>query len=611
MRPEDMSHHTFTGIDAPNTTPVPDVYFDLLFPRLGKGSLKVLLYLVRRTFGFKRDSDTVSLSQICHGIRHRDGTILDRGTGLTRSTATAAIRDLEDMGVIVARRGVSNRGDPAVTHYTLRFRERMTLDHLLQAESPAQGYRFPGIDSPNTTPVPDIYFDLLLPDLGLAEWRVLLYVVRRTLGFKKLCDTISLDQFCTGITTRLGTRLDYGTGLTRSAVSAALGSLAQHNVLLRQRVRDAQGGDGVSVYSLTMHSDAREALTAVLGCVAGQRLANDDTMLGQRANRQKPMGVVQSDQGGGLQIDCPDTPGAALQTPMAWGSGRGTKGSGGLKPAGVGEADYPEEPKRTTPSTPDQPPVVQIAHPQETGKQKTDQQEMERDSVLQTATALLAQIASDLGVPGAASAYVGRLRDLVRSTGTAAPDLYDALIDAWKATRRKTCQNALNRPDAALAYFYTVLCDRLGESTTQDQSPEKRGVGNSQHASARIGQGAHASHTPHVDGPVASPAAALFPLQDPDFLQHVERHCGRDLPDQQPWQMILRGLADTLNRTNFTRWFTRTALVDSGLFLLIAVPDDRCVQWLATGLAAAIGREARVSGEERNVRFITLAELAG
>jgi len=96
------------------------------------------------------------------GIRKRDGTILDRGTGLSRHAAARAIRDLEEMGVITATRGVSADGDPAPTYYQLRFRDALSVHDLLRprAES-AAGFHFPGIDSPNTTPVPDIYFDYL------------------------------------------------------------------------------------------------------------------------------------------------------------------------------------------------------------------------------------------------------------------------------------------------------------------------------------------------------------------------------------------------------------------------------------------------------------------
>jgi hypothetical protein len=293
------SRAPFPGIEAPNTTPVPDVYFDVLFPHLGKGPLKVLLYLVRRIFGFKKEGDTISLSQICEGIRRRDGTALDRGTGLSRQAATRAVREL---GVIVARRDVSERGDPAPTFYTLRFREQLSVQDLLRPSPSQPGYRFPGIDSPNTTPVPDIYFDLLLPELGLAEWQVLLYVIRRTLGFKKLSDAISVDQFTRGITTQAGLRLDAGTGLSRSNVHEALNRLVMRNVLTRRRVRDARTGDGVSIFSLTMRDEVREALGHDLGMAPGPLL---EASTGGRVLESDHPGVSQRDHPGVLQAHHP------------------------------------------------------------------------------------------------------------------------------------------------------------------------------------------------------------------------------------------------------------------------------------------------------------------
>ena len=55
---------------------------------------------------------------------------------------------------------------------------------------------FPGYTSPNYTQVPDELFDRQLPDLSGAELKVLLYIMRRTFGFKKDADNISLNQIC-------------------------------------------------------------------------------------------------------------------------------------------------------------------------------------------------------------------------------------------------------------------------------------------------------------------------------------------------------------------------------------------------------------------------------
>lgn len=44
----------FFGFKSPNYTTVPDELFDILLPRLSGAELKVLLYIVRRTFGWKK-----------------------------------------------------------------------------------------------------------------------------------------------------------------------------------------------------------------------------------------------------------------------------------------------------------------------------------------------------------------------------------------------------------------------------------------------------------------------------------------------------------------------------------------------------------------------------
>src|SRR5436305_14963330 len=96
----------FGGFVAPRYTPTPDQLFDeLLAPgRLTEAELRVLLYIVRRTFGWKKDSDTISLAQITDGIVKRDGTRLDWGAGVAKSSAVRAVKGLEAKGVIVAQR---------------------------------------------------------------------------------------------------------------------------------------------------------------------------------------------------------------------------------------------------------------------------------------------------------------------------------------------------------------------------------------------------------------------------------------------------------------------------------------------------------------------------
>lgn len=119
-----MSEHLqFPGFTPPYYTQVPDEVFDVLLPDLTGAELKVLLYIIRRTFGFKKDHDDIGLDQLTHGITRHDGTPLDRGTGLTRETVITATRGLVAKGVILADRRTTPAGKDLPTTYRLRYRE--------------------------------------------------------------------------------------------------------------------------------------------------------------------------------------------------------------------------------------------------------------------------------------------------------------------------------------------------------------------------------------------------------------------------------------------------------------------------------------------------------
>ncbi len=113
---EPQAIRQFPGFRSPNYTMVPDDLFDDLMAGLSGAELKVLLYIIRRTFGFKKHSDDISLNQICQGIKARNGRLLDRGTGLSRSTVKVALQALLAKSVIVAaHRSSAERGFEATT----------------------------------------------------------------------------------------------------------------------------------------------------------------------------------------------------------------------------------------------------------------------------------------------------------------------------------------------------------------------------------------------------------------------------------------------------------------------------------------------------------------
>jgi len=112
--------------------------------------------------------------------------------------------------------------------------------------------RFTGYSSPNYTPIPDLLLDEHLAFLSEKELKVLLYICRRTFGFKKDTDDISIEQMVNGITRKDGERLDYGTGLSRPSVTKAVQSLEAKNFIIKICRRNPKGGDLSSTYQLNV-----------------------------------------------------------------------------------------------------------------------------------------------------------------------------------------------------------------------------------------------------------------------------------------------------------------------------------------------------------------------
>jgi len=125
---------TFGGVETLNGTQIPDAYFDEVMAPLGPSAFTVLMYVSRRTFGFKRHSDQISLDQICHGIvttevRDADGTVikparqLDHGTGLAKSTVVRALDRLIAAGLIRKRHNVDPRRGQLANTYGIVFKD--------------------------------------------------------------------------------------------------------------------------------------------------------------------------------------------------------------------------------------------------------------------------------------------------------------------------------------------------------------------------------------------------------------------------------------------------------------------------------------------------------
>jgi phage replication O-like protein O len=143
-----------------------------------------------------------------------------------------------------------------------------------------------GFDPPYYTQVPDAVFDVWLARLSGAELKVLLYIIRRTFGFKKQSDPISLDQMVSGIVKKDGTRLDHGAGLARSSVQRAVDSLVARRLIVAEHNQGADGGDKPRIYSLVMRgtdyryrgSDSEHPPMPILGTTGAAQSVPQETV---------------------------------------------------------------------------------------------------------------------------------------------------------------------------------------------------------------------------------------------------------------------------------------------------------------------------------------------
>lgn len=84
----------------PNFTQFPNVILDELLSELSDAELKCICYIVRRTYGFQRETDKIALSQFETGLISHNGVRLDYGTGMSKRSIIRALKSLEDRSII-------------------------------------------------------------------------------------------------------------------------------------------------------------------------------------------------------------------------------------------------------------------------------------------------------------------------------------------------------------------------------------------------------------------------------------------------------------------------------------------------------------------------------
>ena len=130
------------------------------------------------------------------------------------------------------------------------------MEHNTKPPNPAIGSHenvivsFEGYGDPNYTQIPDRFLDEQMHDLSGAEVKVMLYIFRRTYGFKKRADAISYAQLLNGITTHDGRKLDYGAGVSNGSLAKALAALEERGYIFRHRQYGEDGSNLATVYEL-------------------------------------------------------------------------------------------------------------------------------------------------------------------------------------------------------------------------------------------------------------------------------------------------------------------------------------------------------------------------
>ncbi len=114
------AYHTTEQAATTGYTRISDIIIDRWMPRLSGARFKIVMYIARRTYGFGKDSDRVSTPQMVHGIKKADGTVLDEGTGLDRSTVIRECKWLASEGVL-HKMGVKSGGQHMTNLWALNL----------------------------------------------------------------------------------------------------------------------------------------------------------------------------------------------------------------------------------------------------------------------------------------------------------------------------------------------------------------------------------------------------------------------------------------------------------------------------------------------------------
>ena len=140
------------GLNQKRYVMVPWNLLAMIMQELQGCELKVVLYIILHTVGYRDNTtggrklaDAISRSQFLEGIRRADGTIVDRGAGVSERSLNRALTSLESKGYITREHRTSANGRPATTIYRLvnSDQELEITDQGLEAGDLSSDYKPP------------------------------------------------------------------------------------------------------------------------------------------------------------------------------------------------------------------------------------------------------------------------------------------------------------------------------------------------------------------------------------------------------------------------------------------------------------------------------------
>jgi hypothetical protein len=438
--------------------------------------------------------------------------------------------------------------------------------------------RFDGIRAPTYTQTPDEIFDWIMAFLTGAELKVLLYITRRTFGFKKSADAISIPQLCAGIVTRDGRRLDWGTGLERSTVLKALRSLETKNLIVRQQQDDPTYGSQPTLYALNIKVES--SYTSSVPLLQGGGI--DST----RGYAPIHPGVDSTPSGGRKR----SSPGASQIQP---GESRRFNSQETVMQHTVSQdTDNVEASMSTLPEVP------AAAEP----KRRRSSPQRRADEDYQALVRPIDDIGREFGDEATTRASVTRAYNLMRESNLPIQDFVQLLFEAKALTRTYQASIVKTRRDSGklprknlMPYFFATLNSLLQPDR---QTPGLRRARLSQRTRSKVrrnGNSASRAARLELTGYLARQDVVPAPTQS----MHAS--------DMHPvWLQALEELRNVLTPENFDTWLADTYVISQeGTALLISVPKPFHKDWLDNKLRGRVESVLRRLGHgDLKVEFV-------